>query len=198
MKKILILSILSFFSLVNYGQFSVGPKIGYSSSKLLTDFDDVKEGIKHNFQIGAFLRVGKALYLQPEFYYANSGGTLKFEDSQLEEDITFKSMSVPVMVGYKLIKTKIFNIRVMAGPVANFIFDKKIDSDEIIQYPLQESNIKDLAWGMDAGVGVDLFFLSLDCRYEFGLNNLYVPAEGAESQRMNINAFIVSLGIKLF
>jgi hypothetical protein len=197
MKKILILSILSFFSLVNYGQFSVGPKIGYSSSKLSTDFDDIKESAKSNFQIGAFLRFGKKLYLQPEIFYATSGGTLTRESSGLEENIKMKNLCVPLLVGLKLIDAKVFNVRVMAGPSANFIIDKEVKYDDLIQYPLQDSNFKNVAWGMDVGAGVDVFFLSLDLRYEFGLTNIYIPDEGGDSQKMSSNVFIVSLGIKL-
>ena len=79
----------------------------------------------------------------------------------------------------------------------NFIIDKEVEYDDPIQYPLQDSNFKNVAWGMDAGAGVDILFLSLDLRYEFGLNNIYIPSDGGESQKISSNVFIVSLGFKL-
>jgi len=197
MKKILFLLVVLFFSLENYGQFSFGPKIGYSASKLSTDLDTIAESAKSNFQIGAFLRFGKKLYLQPEIFYATSGGELKREGTTLKESIRLKNLSVPVLVGFKLINAKIINLRVMAGPVANFIIGTKIEADELIQDPLQDSDFKKAAWGMDVGAGVDVFFLTLDIRYEFGLNNIYVVPEGAVEQKMKSNLFIVSLGFKL-
>lgn len=197
MKKLLILFIVLFAALDNYGQFTFGPKIGYNTSKLSTDLDSISASIKHNFQFGAFARFGKKLYLQPEVFYCTSGGTLKREGTTLKETVKMKNISIPVLVGFKLINAKVINLRVMAGPVANIIVGKDLEADDLIQDPLQDSDIKDMAWGFDVGAGVDVFFLSLDVRYEFGLNNLYIVPDGAEDQKMKSNLFIVSLGFKL-
>jgi hypothetical protein len=198
MKKILILLIIVFAALDNFGQFTLGPKIGYTASKLSTDFDDIKESAKNNFQIGAFLRFGKKLYLQPEVYYTTSGGKLKLSGTELEQEVKLKNLAVPILVGFKLINVKVFNLRIMAGPVANFILDKKVDFDNSYPNPIQESDFKNVAWGMDVGAGVDVFFLTLDVRYEFGLNNIYNPPAGSDSQKISSNTFIVSLGFKIF
>jgi hypothetical protein len=194
MKKILILLITLLAALDNFGQFSIGPKIGYSASKLSTDFDTIKESAKNNFQIGAFMRFGKKLYLQPEVVYATSGGTLKLEGTDVKEEIKLNNLYVPVLVGYKLINAKVLNLRVLAGPVANFILNKTIDFNQSYPAPVQEADLKNIAWGMDVGAGVDVFFLTLDLRYEFGLNNIY---NGTDSQSIKSNVFIVSLGFKL-
>ena len=194
MKKLLILLIVVFAALENFGQFSLGPKIGYTTSKLSTDFDSIQESIKSNFQIGAFFRFGKKLYLQPEIYYATSGGTLKIEGTDLKETIKMKNLGIPVLVGFKLINAKVFNLRIIAGPVANLILDKTVEFSDLIQDPLQDSDFKNIAWGIDVGAGVDVFFLTLDVRYEIGLNNIYT---GADSQTIKSNVFIVSLGWKI-
>jgi hypothetical protein len=193
-KKALILLIILFAAIDNFGQFSFGPKIGYSTSKLSTDFDTIKESAKNNFQIGAFVRFGKKLYLQPEIAYATSGGTLQPEGTGIKEEIKLKNLYVPVLIGYKLINAKVVNLRILAGPVANFILNKEVDFDESYPNPVREGDLKNVAWGMDVGAGVDVFFLTLDLRYEFGLNNIYT---GADSQTIKSNVFIVSLGFKL-
>ena len=197
MKKYLIFLAILFAALDNYAQFTLGPKIGYTSSRLSTDFNDIKESVRHNFQIGAFLRFGKKLYLQPEVFYATSGGTLKMSGTEVQEEIKLKNLSVPLLVGFKLINMKVFNLRIMAGPAANFILNKKVEFDDLYQDPVQDSDFKNTAWGMDAGAGIDIFFLSLDVRYEWGLNNIYEPSSGDNSQTMKSNLFIVSLGFKL-
>ena len=81
MKRFLILIFLVAMTQVNYGQFTFGPRIGYSSSKLSTDIEDITESIRHNYQVGAFFRIGKRIYLQPELAYATSGGNLQLEES---------------------------------------------------------------------------------------------------------------------
>jgi hypothetical protein len=195
MKKLLILFIVLLTALDNYGQFTFGPKIGYNTSKLTTDVDSISESIKHNFQIGAFARFGKKLYIQPEIFYGTSGGTLEIEGSAVKkEEVKFNNLSIPVLVGFKLIDAKVFNIRVMAGPVANFILGTKVEASEVIEDPLQDNDFKNASWGMDVGAGVDVLFLTLDIRYEFGLNNIY---NGSEDHSIKSKLFIVSLGFKL-
>jgi len=197
MKKIFVLFFALIAASASFGQFTFGPKIGYSTSKLSTDFDDIKEDVKHNFQVGAFFRFGKKLYLQPEIYYATSGGQLKVESSGLEQSVKLKNLCVPALVGFRLLNLEVINLRVFAGPSANFILNKEVEFDELVQDPLQDSNFKDIAWGMDVGAGVDVLFLTLDLRYEFGLNNIYIPDDGGASDKINSNLFIVSLGFKL-
>lgn len=197
MRKILILFVFLLAASDHYGQFSFGPKIGYTTSKLSTDFDDIKESVKHNYQIGAFFRFGKKLYLQPEAYFATSGGTLEKSGAGTKQQVKMKNIGVPVLVGFKLINAKIINLRVMAGPAANFIIDKKIEFDDLYQDPLTAEDLKNIAWGFDVGAGVDVFFLTLDVRYEFGLNNLYIAPTGGDDQKISNNTFIVSLGFKL-
>ncbi len=193
MKKIIILLIVLFSALENYGQFAFGPKIGYTTSKLSTDKDSISESIKNNFQIGLFMRLGKKLYLQPELYYATSGGTLKLQGTSLKQEISLQNISIPVLVGYKLLNAKIFNLRIMAGPVVNFVVAKKVTVSDLVQYPLQESDFKNADWGLDMGAGVDVFFLTLDVRYELGLNDIYKPS----TYSFKSNLFVVSLGFKL-
>lgn len=194
MKKIVILVVIVFAAINNFAQISVGPKFGYSASKLSTSLDTIKESAKNNFQAGIFFRFGKRLYLQPELSYATSGGTLKLEGTTAKEEIKLNTLSVPVLVGYKIINAKVFNVRVLAGPVANFALNKTVDFNQSYPAPVQEADLKNVAWGMDVGAGVDVLFLTLDLRYEFGLNNLY---DGTGSHTIKSNVFIVSLGFKL-
>ena len=196
MKKIIILAILFFVALQNYAQFDLGLKIGYATSKLSTDFDDIKESVKHGFQIGAFARVGKRLYLQPEFYYSTSGGKLKLEGTDVEEEITLQNICIPALIGFKIINGEKINLRIMAGPTANFIINQKISGDDVVQDPLQDSDFKNIGWGLDVGAGMDFLFLALDVRYEWGLNDIYEPP--TNDQTMKNNLFIVSLGFKIF
>jgi hypothetical protein len=97
-------------------------------------------------------------------------------------------------VGYKLINAKVINLRVLAGPTANFIIGKNLEADDLVEDPLQDSDLKNTSWGLDLGAGVDVFFLTLDIRYEIGLNNIY---DGDTDASMKSNLFIVSLGFKL-
>jgi hypothetical protein len=194
MRKIIIIAALILAVLQGQAQFDLGLKVGYSTSKLSTDFDDIKEDVKHNFQFGAFARIGKRFYLQPELYYATSGGTLNVTGSDDKVEIKLNTLVVPALLGFKIINGEKINLRIMAGPTANFIVNEKISGDELLD-PITDSDLKNIAWGLDAGAGIDFLFLALDIRYEWGLNDLYKP-EG-DNQSMKSNIFIISLGFKL-
>lgn len=193
MKKIILLLAIIFVSMEAFSQFNIGPKVGYTSSKLTTDLDEIKESIRSNFQVGAFARFGRKLYVQPEIYYATSGGKWETDYSGSSNEIKFKNIGIPVLIGYKLLNAKVVNFRIMTGPVINFIVDKSMSPDSIFQ----EDNFKNIAWGWDLGTGFDIFFLTLDLRYEFGLNNLFTPSAGEENQNVKSNVFVISLGFKL-
>jgi len=182
---------------VSYGQFCIGPKIGYSASKLPTNLPEVQEGIKSNFQIGAFMRLGENVYFQPEILYTTRGGILT-DSLNFEENIKFKNLDIPLLVGFHLLDLKVFNLRFMGGPVASFILDKELEFDKDMVDPITDAELKDIIWGLDVGLGVDVLFLTLDVKYQFGLNNIYVPSSGQPSYDMKNNLFIIGLGFKLF
>jgi hypothetical protein len=195
-KNIFLLFLAVMVAAGSFGQgFCIGPKIGYSASKLSTNIPDIKESMNNNFMIGAFMRVGEKVYFQPEVLYTTRGGV--FEDTlNMKEDIKFKNLEIPLMVGFHLLNLKVFNFRFMGGPVASFILDKDISFDENMADPITEAELKDIIWGLDVGLGIDVLFMTLDVRWEFGLNNLYEAASGGQSYDMKNNLFIVGLGFK--
>lgn len=200
MKKIFLVFILVALTVsISHGQkFTLGPKAGYSASKLSTNIDDISAEARHNFMAGLFLRVGNKLYLQPEIMYHARGGVFIMDSTNRKQTVKFKNLEVPLMLGFKLLDLKVFNLRVMGGPVASFVLDKDVTFNELIDDPFQGSDFKDIIWGMNVGAGIDVLFLTLDVRYEFGLNNVYDPGNGTASKDMKNNIFTVGLGFKLF
>jgi len=174
--------------------FTLGPKIGYSASKISTNINDVQSNVQHNFMIGAFVRVGKKLYFQPEVMYHVRGGILDSVGGG-QQTFKFKNLDVPILFGFKLLDLKVFNLRFMGGPVASFVLDKEASFNEFIKDPIPAEDMKDIIWGLDVGLGIDVLFLTLDVRYEFGLNNVY---DGSKAIDMKNNLWTVGLGFKLF
>jgi hypothetical protein len=200
MKKlapVLCLCLISFL-VQGQGMFSIGPKIGYNSNTLSTDFDSIKASINNSFQIGAFVRIGKKFYVQPEVNYQMVTSTLdkSLGTSILQQDITVKTIKVPLIIGVKLINPGRFNLRLLAGPAVSFLIDKEMNpSDMGDMWPIQSvDDLKNSVWSAQMGAGVDVLFLTLDVRYEIGLENIYA---GSDDLSMKNNIFNVSLGIKI-
>lgn len=200
MKKILLAILMIVFASGVMAQevFSLGPKIGYNSNTLTTNLDSVQSSIKNSFQIGAFIRIGRKVYFQPEANYEVVTGTLnKSAGSSVQsQDITIESLKVPALLGIKLINKEGFNLRMMAGPAYTFLLNKKLDPQHMNElWPIQSADdLKNSVWSVQMGAGLDVFFITLDVRYEMGIDNIY---NGSSDLQLKNNMFNFSIGIKL-
>jgi hypothetical protein len=200
MKKLLFFSIIVLMTTAVFAQFTIGPKVGFTMSKLNVSgtVQDFTQEAKAGWQIGAFARFGKKLYLQPELMFTTSGGILYTEGDELKTKVTLNNIQVPVMLGFKLINLKIVNVRIMGGPAISFVTNTEISSDQHIENPLAGEDIKSANWSAQLGFGVDVLMFALDVRYEWGLSNIYDPPAGDPSGDMKSNLWNVSLGWKIF
>ncbi len=212
MKKIILFSIAILLASVTFGQLGFGIKAGVNMNSLSTDLSDYEKAAKAGFQAGAFLRIGDKWHLQPEAYFTAKKGELTYDVdygnqnvSNINQEITLNSVDVPVLIGYKLIDPPMLNVRLQAGPVASIVTSKKFDImvdkqtvDTPDDYP---DNFNDLNWGLQFGAGVDFLMLTVDVRYELGLNNIYSKPDGATAAdvgELKNNVFFVSVGWKIF
>ncbi|MFA5972288.1 MAG: porin family protein [Lentimicrobiaceae bacterium] len=196
---LIILIIASGLTVKSQSVFSLGPKVGYNSYSLTDNMDSVKSSIQNSFQIGAFIRVGSKVYFQPEANYQVEKSTVdkSIGLSILSQDVTLKSIKIPALIGVKLINGSVFNLRIFAGPAFNYILEKKINPAALSElWPIYSvDDLKNSTWSVQMGAGMDVLFLTLDVRYEMGIDNTY---SGNSDLNMKNNMFNVSLGLKLF
>ena len=202
MKKIVIIIIGICISTAGYAQFTIGPKIGVSSSNITVDEAElVKSGdAKVGFHIGLFTRFGEDFYIQPEVTFTSAGGKIDIsnDNGQTYDQITelkYNKLDVPVLVGVRFGDF----FRVNAGPVLSLILSqdaRNVDStvDEI------QNNYNNAVVGYQAGIGVDVGNLIFDLRYEGNLSKLGDSIDiGNESFSTNMrnNQILLSVGFKL-
>jgi hypothetical protein len=173
---------------------NLGIKFGTNRSSLITSFDDIFEKSEINHYLaGAFLRInlGK-IYLQPEAYFNTKGGTLpSINISNYSQILSYQTIDIPILVGYNIINKPIFNLRIHAGPVLSYITADPLISD------IKELNIDDLKdnyIGIQAGVGFDLWFVTIDARIENSFNIFIKNSNYSVTNRV----YLLSAGIKLF
>ncbi len=202
MKKFTILVVFVLAASFAFGQISLGPKVGFNTSKLTTDLNEITSEFSNSFNFGVFLRVGKKFYVQPEVNWVTTGGVFKKPEidniKPINQTVEMKTIEIPVIVGWRIINFGVGNVRILAGPSASIVTDKTVSTSDENAFinPIKEADIEDMIWGFNVGAGVDVLMFTLDVRYQMGLNEVIKKVEGFDFNAKN-NIFAVSLGWKI-
>ncbi|SMO43197.1 Outer membrane protein beta-barrel domain-containing protein [Saccharicrinis carchari] len=191
MKKILF--VFLFVGLVSASQaqdrIAIGLKAGFNSTKInLSDIpsgETIKNEAKGGFLFGAYgkLKLIGGLSFQPELYYAKKQTQYSFTDNGTTTVTTsdIKSWDVPLLANLKLVDLKVAHIYGVAGPVASFISKDDLKS------------LKDANWTFQAGLGAQVWKLSADVRYEWGMKDISKAQFGQKT-----DVLTVTIGYRLF
>ncbi|MEE0972567.1 MAG: outer membrane beta-barrel protein [Paludibacteraceae bacterium] len=208
MKKYFIIAALALVSLSASAQVAFGIKAGFVSS---LGFDQnwtfnaenlkIKTDQAYGFDAGLMLRAGYRFYGQVELNYhfvssLNEIGQM-VEDTfngKKSQTITEQSINIPVMAGVKLVDTKNFNLRLMVGPTFNF----NIGKDGALSMDGVDSKLNICSFGLDCGIGMDIWVFSLDARYRLVQPGYTYKINEVTMNTNPVNSFEVSLGWKIF
>jgi hypothetical protein len=172
-------------------QFDLGIKGGVNFSSI--DANQLNKSTKTGYQVGAFLRVGSAFYLQPEVYLGSSGGNFNSTNNNTDYSgsVRFTTLNVPLLLGHEFGSSST-NFRLMAGPVYSYLLSKDESFSQNFTNAYHDfGNYKNSTLGYQVGAGIDLLGITADLRYEGGLSKLN-PNYG---QRASI--WSVSVGFKI-
>lgn len=174
MKKILLVLIAVALSSGAFAQLSWGIKGGASSNNFelsTTTFNSgasalaAAEEASWGFHGGAFVRVSLlGIMIQPEVLFSMATNNMNVTEASVTtlKEQKFNRLDVPLLVGIKLGPA-----RLMAGPVGSVIISSPTEL-----FTDAENLYKKATFGGQAGLGLDIAKkLTLDVRYEFGLNN---------------------------
>ncbi len=194
MKKIFLIAVICMFSSALFAQLSSPISLGVHAGLVSTKMDakipnasSVKDKADNGMMLGAFLRVNlNKWYLQPELNYVSRKSELEVDG--VDFDVKRKSLDIPILLGYKIVKLPAFKLRAFAGPVASFNIDDSFKST----LGKVDEDFEGAVWNAKVGAGVDVWKLTLDVDYEFGLTD--VSSEFLKKNKM-VN---VTLGFKLF
>jgi hypothetical protein len=197
MKKISFIFVLVMTVFTGYSQnFSFGPKVGMSSSKLdLKEKNYVPGDAQFGYHVGAFARIGGlGFFVQPEVLLTQTKGVYSFSSSsgstpsQLQAN--FNRLDMPVMIGLRMLKL----FRVQAGPIASFDINSELKNSLGVD---QKVDFKKATYGYQAGVGLDIRNFIIDAKYENSFGNVIDKAAGFNSDQ-RLSQLILSVGFKLF
>lgn len=195
MKQILFLFTFLLIACTAFSQpiIDIGLKGGVHTSKLNLESPlELNPESITKMHFGAFARVGLGkVYIQPEVYFSKKGSDVSYNPLQMVGSFDYKNVDVPVLLGYKLIKAKLVDLRVMAGPVFSFVTNATYP-DELDEY-LKDEFFNDHIMGLQYGLGVDVLFLTFDARVEHG-SNVYDDPDLFSGKA---TTFMFSVGFKI-
>lgn len=176
MKKSIFAVIAIFCTLSLQAQLSFGLKAGIGTTDVDVDAitigqggaEDLKFQLENaNFGLhgGIFIRAQIGSFLiQPEAVFNSSSADFRVTDSrsgQMVENILrekYQHLDVPLLMGFKL-----GPVRLMGGPVGHIFLQSE---SEIIGLEGYEQMFDKLTYGWQAGLGLDIWKINLDVRYE--------------------------------
>lgn len=178
MKRYSLILLFVFLSvgMANAQLFKFGIKAGVSSSRVKFSEIDLgnnlvaKEGNSiTGMHFGVVSRVQLlGFFVQPELYFSSTGGDIKIVDISTGVETVrtqkFNKIDIPVLVGWKFGPA-----RVGIGPVASIVIsDKAVLKD----YTGYDEQFNKATFGYQVGVGLDIWKLGFDLRYEGSLSKL--------------------------
>ena len=180
MKKFLFIMLAAFMTLQASAQVRFGLKAGLTTSDFNTQdyevfrpnsFETIKLGVQnanYGFHFGGFLQIKTGfLFLQPELLLNSSSIDYRITDFSEGPAFTrivtetYNSVDVPVLVGFKL-----GPMRFGVGPVAKVHLNNTKGISDIQGI---SEDFKAVALGYQAGVGLNLWHITLDLRVENSL-----------------------------
>ena len=218
MKKVIFAAVLLLTVSFVSAQVNFGIKAGFNSSLNLDnipsvrsgeyDLTNVKSELNNGFHLGAFGRLFfDKVYIQPELLYSMQKKDYEFtiqdassQDIDVEKYVTFSTVDIPLLIGYKLLDLKAANLRVFAGPkfrlnAGSQVSFKNLTNNDPVDVNALKGEFKDSQVGLEAGAGVDILMFSLDARMNL-INSLHT-ASWETKPNLNSN-FVISLAWKIF
>ncbi len=185
--------LISIFSSAE-AQIAFNPQAGLSASMLSTDPQGSEATARFGYQLGAYLRIGNRLYIQPGIFFQRSGTELRTTDEldfeTLKDEVDLDAIFLSAGLGYNLIETDPLVLRINGAIAGTFLLNVQ---DNLLG--LELDNFNGVLAGAPIGVGLDLFgFLTVDASYELGLTNVFDEIFGLTVDATN-NVFRLNVGL---
>ncbi|MFC3754819.1 porin family protein [Chryseobacterium tructae] len=170
--------------------FHFGIKGGANFTKTSTESSSLEGKYGFGYQAGAMARLDiGSLYVQGEALLNKRKTSYETKDKESAK-LTWNSIDVPVVIGYKFIKADDFNVRAFAGGVYSYAFNNKLSTSESIQEGFNKFDKSNI--GVTGGIGIDYKNFTVDLRYEHGLSNI------SKEFKSKPHSFSLGIGYFLF
>lgn len=170
--------------------FHIGIKGGTNFTKTSTESSSLEGKYGFGYQAGVMTRIDLgSLYVQGEALFNKRKTSFESQDGSSSK-LSWNAIDIPVMVGYKFIKTDDFNVRVFAGGVYSYAFNNNLSTSQALQEGFKKFDKSNI--GVTGGVGLDYKNFTVDLRYETGLTSI------SKEFKSKPHSFSLGIGYFLF
>lgn len=164
----------------------IGIKGGSNYSEL-----PVSDGFSSKYAVGYFggamARFDfKRFYIQNEILYSEKSSKIEQTSSAESKNAKWRSLEMPLLIGYKVIDLSTLNVRVFGGGVYSYVLDENFSSLNQLQDSYKKFDKSNI--GYQVGGGVEMWKFTVDLTYQGGLNNV------SKNFSSKPNSFNISVG----
>ncbi|MCV9930991.1 PorT family protein [Flavobacterium sp. LS1R47] len=191
--KLLLLTTLFLLSLISSKAIAQSPlpiHIGIKGGANYSELP-VSDGFSSKYASGYFggamarFDVGR-FYIQNEILYSEKSSKIENTSLMGARNVKWKSIEVPLVIGYKVVNFDALNVRVFGGGVYSYVIDENITSLNQLKNSFGKFNKSNI--GYQVGAGVEMWKFTLDFTYQGGLNNI------SKDFNSKVSSFNVSVG----
>ncbi|MDR4955018.1 porin family protein [Chryseobacterium sp. ES2] len=169
--------------------FHIGVKGGANFTKTSTESSlEGKYGFGYQAGVMTRMDLGK-LYVQGEALFSKRKTTYESQDGSSSK-LSWNAIDIPVVVGYKFIKTDDFNVRIFAGGVYSYAFNNNVSTSQALLESFKKFDKSNI--GVTGGLGLDYKNFTVDLRYETGLTSI------SKEFKSKPHSFSLGIGYFLF
>ena len=170
--------------------FHIGIKGGANFTKTSSESSTLEGKYGFGYQGGIMTRMDiGSLYVQGEALFNKRKTSFDTKDGTSAK-LSWNSVDIPVVVGYKFINTKDFNVRAFAGGVYSYAFKNNLSTSQALQDGFKSFDKSNIA--ITGGIGVDYKNFTADLRYETGLSSI------SKEFKSKPHSFSLGIGYFLF
>ncbi|MCD0471231.1 porin family protein [Flavobacterium sp. JAS] len=168
----------------------VGIKGGSNYSEL-----PVTDGFSSKYAVGYFAGAMarfdfKRFYIQNELLYSEKSSKIEKSSLSTSKNAKWRSLEMPLLIGYKVIDLSTLNVRVFGGGVYSYVLDENISSLNQLKNSYNKFDKSNISY--QVGAGVEMWKFTIDFTYQGGLNNV------SKEFNSKVNSFNIGVGYFIF
>ena len=179
MKKLLLTTILGGTLSVAFAQVQINPQVGVTYQSLTQRPDGYSYKAELGWQAGLDARFGDKFFVQPGAFLGRSVTAVTYNTDipggaagsvLVEDNLVRTSLKLRGLLGYRVVDTYQFDIRLMLGPSYDVLLSVDQRDGNLTW---NEGDFSNGSWNIDVGVGFDMGLFTLSPNASFGLSRVF-------------------------